>query len=413
MFQKNVVEFTIRNINMIGNADNGSIIGLSPNGVKLVEKIKTLHSLDEIETLISSSKDNTLISALKEQGYFDGQTERRMEAAYFHLNNDCNLHCLGCYSHNTERNHGKNLTYEEICIALKKMKEMGINNLIISGGEPFLRGDIYDILKYIKETLAFQSLQVITNGTITKKYDSALIAKYVDELNISIDGFSKTNPTYIRDEGIFDTIFSNIEMLKQNGIRLKMIATLHQQNIDLAGEYIKLSQNIDIPISFSILTCSGDFEEFEKWLPTEEQLKRYGYGEVKGLDKVYSEAKGSDFILTTRKTCGMGQRLISISNNGDIHPCHMSQLSIAVLGNILTDSISMIQKNCAEYAEKVDVDNVQSCSQCEYKYVCGGGCRARALTMHQDVQASDDYCIINKTYFETVFEHLERDINGR
>ena len=37
MFQKNVVEFTIRNINMIGNADNGSIIGLSPNGVKLIE----------------------------------------------------------------------------------------------------------------------------------------------------------------------------------------------------------------------------------------------------------------------------------------------------------------------------------------------------------------------------------------
>lgn len=413
MFQKNVVEFSIKNINMIGNCNNGSIIGLSPDGHQFVQKIKASHSFDEIEKIITGTKDRTLYIALKEQGYFENCTEKRMEAAYFHLNNDCNLHCLGCYSHNSERNHGNNMTYEEICIALRKMKELGINDIIISGGEPFLREDIYEILKYIKESLEFQSVQVITNGTITNMYDPIRIAKYVDELNISIDGFSKTNSTYIRDKGIYDTIFGNIDKLKQNGICLKLIATLHRQNIDFAGEYIKLSQRIDIPVSFSILTCSGDFEEFEKWLPTEEQLKRYGYGEIKGLDKVYSEAKGTDFILMARKTCGMGQRLISISNTGDIYPCHMAQLPFAILGNILRDSNSDIRRNCAEFAAKVDVDNIESCLECEYKYVCGGGCRARALTLHQDAQAADDYCVISKTYFETVFDHLAQEISEK
>lgn len=412
MFHKDVVRFSIQGIDMIGNCNNGSIIGLSSDGIQFLDKLKQFSSINDIEACNLSANEVLLFNALKSQGYFDILPKETTEAVYFHLNNDCNLHCLGCYSHNAERNSGKNLSYSEICIALSKLKELGMRNIIISGGEPFLREDIYDILKYIKVQLSIPAVQVITNGTLTGRYDTELLSRYVDELNISIDGYSEEFPSFIRDKGIYNTIMNNIGHLKEKKVCIKLIATLHRKNIDAAGEYISLSQKLGIPISFSILTCSGDFDGFEQWLPTPEQLKRYGYGEIKGLDKVYSSAKGSDFILSARKTCGMGQRLISIANDGSIYPCHMAQVPAFSLGNIVHDKISCIQERCANFSHNVDVTNVKACLGCEYKFVCGGGCRARAITMYGDPQAPDDYCIINKTYFETVISHLKEEINS-
>lgn len=413
MFNKNVVEFSIKGINMIGNCNNGSIIGLSNDGKELVETLKKKDHLAELNTDTINREQCALIESLKSQGYFDPPSEIGLQSAYLHVTNDCNLHCLGCYSHNSERNKENALSYDEICLALRKLKKMGLENVIISGGEPFLRKDIYDIYKYIKDELHISGLQVITNGTISNMYDAKKINKWVDELNISIDGYSEDNPTFIRDAGIFRTIFDNVKHLKKSGVNLKLIATIHRKNIDMAGEYVNLSQRTGVPISFSMLTCAGDFDDFEHWIPTQEQLIRYGHGEIKGIDKIYSEAKGSDFIVTARKTCGMGQRLISIGSDGNVYPCHMAHLSDAILGNILEDSITEIKNRCAQFVESIGVDDIRSCSNCEYKYVCGGGCRARALTMYGDIGAKDDYCVLNKTYFKSVFERLLNEINSR
>jgi radical SAM additional 4Fe4S-binding domain len=408
MFHSNVVLFQVKGIEMIGNLDNGSIIGLSDAGKCLVDDINSGNTIDMAG---STDEESLLMETMKKQGYFDKIDSNSLVAAYFHVTNNCNLHCLGCYSLDSTRNNCTEMTYQEACLALDKLSALGAKGIIISGGEPFIRNDIYDIFSYIKEKLHVPGVQVITNGTMTKYYDAEKIAQYVNELNISIDGYSPENPTFIRDPNIYQTVMGNAIALKKAGVNVKLLATLHRKNIEAVGQYIELSKNLDIPLSFSLMTHAGDYEDFETWIPTHDQLFQYGRGGMKGLEEVYAQAKGTDFILSVKRSCGVGNRIISIGCDGTIYPCHMLHRNDIALGNILTNSLEEIRRTCKEFSNMVDVDNISSCADCEYKYLCGGGCRSHALMDNGGLTYEDDYCIMTKTYMDNVFNALLTQIN--
>lgn len=73
-----------------------------------------------------------------------------MASAYVHITDNCNLHCVGCYSHVEKRNKKTDLTYKEICYELDQLADNGVKIIVISGGEPFIREDIELICKYAK-----------------------------------------------------------------------------------------------------------------------------------------------------------------------------------------------------------------------------------------------------------------------
>lgn len=59
-----------------------------------------------------------------------------------------------------------------------------------------------------------------------------------------------------------------------------------------------------------------------------------------------------------------------------------------------------------DFSNMVDIDNIASCAECEYKYLCGGGCRSHALMDKGGLDHEDNYCIMTKNYMDSVFTAL-------
>jgi hypothetical protein len=111
-FKDCVVHFSLRDLFLIGNTDTGSLIRLDDEGEGFVNNIFTGITKNEIEKLIAASDRKALLfKTLEDEGYIkdfnilnDIPAAYKIESAYLHVTNKCNLHCLGCYSKISNRN---------------------------------------------------------------------------------------------------------------------------------------------------------------------------------------------------------------------------------------------------------------------------------------------------------------------
>jgi len=126
----------------------------------------------------------------------------------------CNLNCLMCWLHKkTPSNHKKHepeLSLNEICNLIDDVKRFK-PVIEISGGEPFIREDILDIIKHIKES-GLKCI-IFTNGTLlNQEICKSLLNMNLDNINFSIDGLNKTH-NKIRGEGTYNKAIKNIKLL--------------------------------------------------------------------------------------------------------------------------------------------------------------------------------------------------------
>lgn len=409
MFHKDVVLFNVGGISMIGNCQNGSYAGLSNEGKEFAEKI--FENKEISDKLIEKNKK--LMEYLKDADYFTDYNTHLTYCAYIHLTNYCPLHCIGCYSDDQNRNKKKDLDTKHIFRAINELKINGITILIISGGEPLLRKDIIDIVKYAKIENAIESIILLTSGMIFNQRMSDELAKYVDVLSISIDGFSEEIPTFLRDKGIFKRILRSIEIAKKSNFKkVSVLPTLHNKNIQYIDEYLKFSKKYEVDLSFSILTVPPT-DELANWMLSNENLTYLGESSKYIGEQLITSNQPmeiEDYHISICKKCGVGEDIISIGADGNVYPCHMSHFPELALGNILEEPLSTIKNRSKEIYSRIDVDslNSQNCRNCTYKYMCGGGCRARAFMMSKNLLDIDPYCPLFKSFYQLYERQIEK-----
>jgi radical SAM protein with 4Fe4S-binding SPASM domain len=404
----NFRNFKIHNIPIIGNMDNSSVIGLSAGGENAFNELVNSGKLSD-ETISSNEE---LLEALLELDFISDicsfteleDREPVYSSAYFHVSNKCNLTCLGCYSMEDRR---KLISYEpseeNLKLSLKRLRELGVKNIAISGGEPLLRKDLPVLLHYAKKDLKFDNVDLITNGTI---YADFLQYKgIVDVINVSMDGFSKDNSTFIRNPGIFDKIIDTVRNIKSAGINVRIVPTIHKKNIKHFNEYVLLAQNLDVEINFSLLSVY-DEPEFHEFIPDEHDLRL--------LSRLMLESGvSSDEIciggeLECRLTCGAGEGMLSISADGTVYPCHLLHEKEFAMGNILSHDFSAksLNRKITNNFRLANADNIEECSACEYKYLCGCGCRARSHFKNKNIATKDSYCEHLKYLYEKISDQV-------
>lgn len=399
-FNKDVKLFNLNNIKCFANFQNGSFIGIDEKGECLINYIKSNNSLPNN----LDEEDINMLNALDEAGYFQ-KNNPSLKSCYLHVTNRCNLNCTGCYSFDLTRNTIDDLSLNELKKIMDQLKQEGIEYLTISGGEPLIRNDIVDIVKYAKETCKFKNINLITNGTVKNKDILIGIKEYINDIAVSIDGYDYDNPTFIRDTGIFPKVIETIKIIKEIGLNVAILPTLHRKNIDNMEKYLDLANKLKVKISFSIMTCSKCLNEF---IPTEDQLIRLSRF-IDGTSDYFNINKQSiqDYNIIARKNCGAGTSNISIAANGDIYPCHMLHDSRVKLGNIRENSLENVLKN-----KKIipDVDKIEKCNECKYKYICGGCCRARAFLVNENLNTADPYCAMYNNFYKQFIKELENSI---
>lgn len=392
-FTDKVIQFELGGVDIIGNIDNGSYCGLSSQGSKIVEKISNGDSL----TIVDKLQNKELIKFLEKSGFFSSLMDRKIPSAYLHVTNKCNLKCIGCYSEVNTRNTIDDLSLESIKLTLHKLNKIGTEYLVISGGEPLIRKDLYEILKYAREEVGFKYIVILSNGMLLTEETAMKLSQVVDEYSISMDAFNETCPSYIRGDNIFNQLKEAIVIAKRYFKAVNILPTLHRKNIDNVLDYLELANSLNVNISFSILTCNIDSVTADL-IPMRNQLEVLGLKFIPGEQLVLKKNDVNEFSMTACTKCGIGEEIISVAADGKVYPCHMCHVDELSLGNICDEEVENILQNRSELLEGVNVDEIEECNKCRYRYLCGGGCRARAYLNTKSLLKPDPYCVMFKEY---------------
>ncbi len=312
----------------------------------------------------------------------------------------CNLRCPYCYF-DSKKTDNITLSVDQLKPLLNYLSEYNKNNehvrLIISGGEPMLKPElIIDILKEIRPRKCFNSITILSNGTVGNEEQWTEVMKLVDGVQISIDGATAETNDILRSKGSFDKAVATIKMLKRITNKLVSVAfTSTSHNYHEMCEMVALCDSLaidhlqfghftpvgrgnkhrDLQISNSLMK-----EQIPEVLSAHENIKKKNVSPKPDKNKMNLSFTSSCFSVIARggikRNCGIGLGAMSIANDGNVYPCASLFVEEFCLGNIAKDDIEEILHKANDISDKWNVDNTQVCKDCVMKYICGGGCRA-------------------------------------
>jgi len=365
------------------------------------------------------------INILLEKGFaFDDQlsgskikkheeNSQGLKNIWIKVTNKCNLKCPYCYADSKkEENNNFELTIIEIEKIFEEVSQMGLEKIVITGGEPLLRKDIVDILKIAKK---YAQVQLLTNGTVFNEEVLNEVVKYVDIIQFSIDSPNDIEHNAIRGKDTFSKTLNTVKYIRELGFKNIVFATTPtpSNNVDLermvdfsiengarrlhVNRYVPLGRaNNDDYAKFNI-------EEFYRRADDAYTYVSGLYGtaikDKKSLDfsiDISGDFVNSVYSIGKKYSCGLNKSIMSVDSNGDIYLCQAIHSDKLKIGNIREKNMKSILENSNTCYGCFSVDNLNKCNECDVKYWCGGGCRALAYAVNKDIFAQDPHCGSNK-----------------
>lgn len=401
-FVDEVVLFDFADIPMVGSLDTGYAIGLTGEGAAVCERLQK----EDVPEEDIAAVDPALLEHLIKGGFFEtAKKDRRVLSAYLHVTQRCNLHCAGCYSLDNQRNTLSDAPLSSIKHAVDELAYAGVMRLVVSGGEPFLREDLPEIVEHAKRVRSIDSVTVLSNGTCMSEATLQRLAPNVDCVSVSFDGCSASAPAYIREEQRFDELVAAVRAVQAAGIQAHIIPTVHAKNIDELKDYVRLSKDLGVTLNFSLLTCEPNDEVLGGLLPDDEALRRLGRSMLTLDDgkPILAMDAPVGLNLTVKRNCGAGYQSLSVGADGTVYPCHMLQRQELAMGNVFEGTLAdVLNSKVAAIFRSLDVDRLDDCSMCRFKRICGGGCRARSLFASGNLESKDSYCAMTMKFYESM-----------
>lgn len=338
----------------------------------------------------------------------------------------CNLTCKHCYSISADKNFPGELSTEEVFAVMDDLKQFHVPVLILSGGEPLLRPDIFDISRRAKDMGFYVGLS--SNGTlITDKNIHAIQAIGYDYVGVSLDGTEATHDKFRRKKGAFTESLNGIRLCRDAGIKIGVRFTLTQDNAHDLPALLDLVDAEGISKFYlSHLNYAGrgnKNREHDAFLETTRQamdllFKRCWKSIAGGKDVEYvtgnNDADGVYLLLWVRRNFphleehmriklaqwggnSSGVNVANIDNLGVVHPdtfwWHHP------LGNVKDRPFSEIWQDTSDplmAGLKAHPRSIKGrCGACQYFDICGGNTRVRALQLCNDPWTEDPACYLS------------------
>jgi len=338
----------------------------------------------------------------------------------------CNLTCKHCYSISADKDFPGELSTAEVYAVMDDLKHFRVPVLILSGGEPLLRPDIFEIAARAKAMGFYTALS--SNGTLIDASNIEQIAAIgFDYVGVSLDGLRETHDQFRRMAGAFDKSMHGIRLCKQRGIKVGIRYTLTQDNFqDLPG-LLQLLEDEDIDKFYlSHLNYAGRGNKNRKddaFHRTTRQAMdllfdtcwRYQQeGRHKEFVTGNNDADGVYLLLWVRRRFphleahiraklaqwggnASGVNVANIDNLGNVHPDTMWWNHN--LGNVRERPFSIIWMDVSDpimAGLKASPRKIGGrCGTCRYFAICGGNTRVRAWQTSGDPWAEDPACYLS------------------
>jgi heme b synthase len=329
----------------------------------------------------------------------------------------CNLECVHCRRLDVAKELMKtDLTPEESLRLVDAVREAGTPILVLSGGEPLFRPDIFDIASYAcGKGLA---VALSTNGTlIDREVAKRIAASGIQRVSISFDGTDeKTHDDFRRQPGSLKAALEGFRRVKEQGVSIQVNTTITKHNVHQVEEFYRLALDLGadalyffmlVPVGCGIQIAESNvldaetYEEVLRWLYRKSIEKKLHCKAVcaphyyrimreeakKEGRKITPQTHGLDALT---KGCLAGTAVCFVSHDGEVFPCGYLPVSS---GNVRKNSFKDIWKNSSVFAALRNDDGLGGkCGICEFKKVCMG-CRARAFYESGNFMNEEPYCI--------------------
>jgi len=337
----------------------------------------------------------------------------RLEEVWLNLTNRCNLRCITCFKDAGEA-YAAEMSTGELLRLVDQLAELVTGRVILSGGEPLLRPDLPELLRALAEREL--PIFLITNGTLLDDaWADRLAALPSLVVQVSLDGSRPEINDRIRGRGSFERAVAAARRLADRGVDVRIYPTVTRLNLDdLPGlERLFASIRRDARrFAFARFhpTGRGARHLDELYVPPEEFLERVAAMPLSLLPRRRSGRRPLEDLVPRRViygvrkvNCGLGSGTLSVDADGTVYPCHWLHDERFAAGNVRTAALADIYftspalRACREL--RVD-SRIAACSGCEARYLCGGGCRARALAFTGDIAGADPECPLLRASFE-------------
>ena len=311
----------------------------------------------------------------------------------WNLTRKCNLKCSHCYINATTKELDGELTTEESKNLIDQISEVSRPLLILSGGEPLLRKDVYELIQYGTKKGLRMGLGS-NGGLIDIKAARALKEAGIKTVSISIDSnIPQQHDEFRGVAGSWNKAIGAIKALVENGVLVQVNTTLTQQNYGQIDDIMTLVEDIGVEnFHLFFLVPTGRGAKMADISPAmyESMIKNTFAKTIKHKLNVRPScapqfmriAKAMDLDMKQWiRGCIAGMYYCRIYPNGDVTPCPYLPVR---LGNIRETSFKNIWFNSPIFKNLRNPACLKGkCGECSYKTVCGG-CRARAYGLSSE-----------------------------
>ncbi len=334
--------------------------------------------------------------------------------AFWEVTRACTLACRHCRATAQPRRHPQELTREEGYNLIDQAAQMGIPLLILSGGDPMMRPDLFDFIRYgtgkgLRMSLAPSATKLVTVEALGRAKEMGLA-----RASLSLDGSTSTiHDAFRRTPGSYQRTIRAIEAAREAAVPIQINTTVSRFNIGDLENLKGLVAGFEAvlwDLFFLVPTGRGNRDDMIS--PQEhEDIFHWLYGlapqvpfDIKttaaehyrrvalqmGKDHHPDTPPPADGIGRAARGVNDGKGCCFISHIGEVYPSGFLPL---VAGNVRERPLADIYRNSPLFRDLRDPDKLKGkCGRCPYRSLCGGS-RARAYAVTGDYLEAEPNCI--------------------
>jgi radical SAM protein with 4Fe4S-binding SPASM domain len=316
----------------------------------------------------------------------------------YNVTRECNMKCSHCYINATDKKLEDELSTAEAKKVIDQIYQVSSPLLILSGGEPLLRKDIFELIEYGSKKglkIGLGSNGYLIDDAVAKKLKDAGIAT----VSISLDSNIPSQHDEFRGvPGAWQRSVDACKALRKYGVLVQVNTTLTHDNYNQIDDIMTLAESIGVEnFHLFFLVPTGRGVKLEDISPQKyEDMITNTFAKVHKHRLNVKPSCAPQFMRIAQgmgldmrqwmRGCLAGLHYCRIYPNGDVTPCPYLPIK---LGNLREQSFKEIWFNSEVFKNLRDPSSLKGkCGKCEYKNLCGG-CRARAYGLSNDFI---DYC---------------------
>jgi radical SAM protein with 4Fe4S-binding SPASM domain len=372
----------------------------------------------------------------------DTKNQNEIRLLFWETTAGCNLECIHCRRLDVSQELMKSdLNTQEALQFVRNLASFAKPILVLSGGEPLFRPDIFQIATHARD----QGLTVAlaTNGTlIDERMANAIVDSGIQRVAISIDGADEvTHDSFRRQPGSLAAALNGFRHLRRLGMSMQINCTVTRHNVhqietlyasarelgaDALHMFMLVPVGCGVQIAESNMLPAEEYERVLNWMYDKSKeralhlkatcaphyfrvMRQRAAAEHVHIEASHSHGKpeqqhghghghqgnhgqgGGPNMAAMTKGCLAGSAICFVSHSGEVFPCGYLPVSA---GNVKRQSMQEIWEHSEVFGRLRDVDELEGkCGLCEFKKVCLG-CRARAFyATHGNYMAEEPQCV--------------------